>query len=249
MTVRQQRRVLVVEDASSLRNLITNYLRANGMRVDSAWTVAGARRALSIFRPEIVLLDLGLEDGDGLELIPEILRARGQCLVISARDQASDRIQALELGAEDYMTKPIDLRELLLRLRRLSRMVQESPDVTMEVGGIKIDIAQRALVDSTGSVFIHLTGAEFRLMRLFLDRIGQPIDRQTIAKHVLSMSCLNTSRAIDVLVSKVRRKLTSIHPLASLQNVRGLGYMLQIADPAPGRYFGVQDTQTSVNEG
>ncbi len=224
-------RILVVEDSAALRQLIASYLRTNGMQVDLAWSLQGARRALKIFKPELVILDLGLEDGDGYDLIADISAAGAPCIVISARERPIDRILSLELGADDYMTKPIELRELLLRLRRLSRLISQNSSVgggnIVEFQNVKLDIANREVMRSNGQPGSRLTAAEFRLLRLFLETPGEVIARATIAKKVLNKSWIENSRAIDVLVSKLRRKLEAGGGELTLRNVRGTGYMLE----------------------
>jgi len=114
---RIETRVLLVEDSESVRQMIGEYLRNNGMQVDNAWSIAAARRSLDLFKPDLVLLDLSLEDGEAFDLLTAIARAEIPCIVVSARESAIDRVLSLELGAQDYIVKPVELRELLLRIR------------------------------------------------------------------------------------------------------------------------------------
>jgi DNA-binding response OmpR family regulator len=233
-------RILIVEDSAALRQLIASYLRTNGMQVDLAWSLQGARRALKIFKPELVILDLGLEDGDGYDLIADITAAGAPCIVISARERPIDRILSLELGADDYMTKPIELRELLLRLRRLARLITPNGSGNasniVEFHNVKLDIANREVVRANGQPGNRLTAAEFRLLRLFLETPGEVIARATIAKKVLNKSWIENSRAIDVLVSKLRRKLETGGGELTLRNVRGTGYMLETPNKASQQF-------------
>lgn len=156
--------------------------------------------------------------------------------MISARERPIDRILSLELGADDCMTKPIELRELLLRLRRLAGLI--SPNMSghasniIEFHDVKLDIANREVVRANGQASNRLTAAEFRLLRLFLETPGEVIARATIAKKVLNKSWIENSRAIDVLVSKLRRKLETGGGELTLRNVSGTGYMLEAPSKA-----------------
>lgn len=220
-------RVVVIEDSEPVRQMISMYLSNNGMKVFEAGSVAAGRRAVNLLKPQVVLLDLGLEDGDGFDLLPEIVSLKIPCMVISARSQALDRVVSLEKGAHDYMTKPIELRELLLRIRRMISMTAinvSANDSIWSFGEIKVDQALRAIVTTNGSKSVPITAMEFKLLRIFTSRAGRVVDRGELAK-VIGVRSVEISRALDISVSRLRKKLRDAGYDVNLRSVRGSGYL------------------------
>ena len=220
-------RVVLIEDSEPIRQMISVYLSNNGMKVFEADTVSAGRRAVSLLKPQIVLLDLGLEDGDGIDLLPEIVNQKIPCMVISARSQALDRVISLEKGAHDYMTKPIELRELLLRMRRMmaSQSIVSSPNETVwAFGEIRVDQALRAIIPASGNKNVPITAMEFKLLRMFTSRAGRVVDRAELAK-VIGVRSVEVSRALDISVSRLRKKLRDAGYEVNLRSVRGSGYL------------------------
>ncbi len=220
-------RVVLIEDSEPVRQMISVYLSNNGMKVFEADTVSAGRRAVNLLKPQIVLLDLGLEDGDGIDLLPEIVNQKIPCMVISARSQALDRVISLEKGAHDYMTKPIELRELLLRMRRMmaSQSIVSSPNETIwAFGEIKVDQALRAIIPANGNKNVPITAMEFKLLRMFTSRAGRVVDRAELAK-VIGVRSVEVSRALDISVSRLRKKLRDAGYEVNLRSVRGSGYL------------------------
>jgi DNA-binding response OmpR family regulator len=220
-------RVVLIEDSEPIRQMISVYLSNNGMKVFEADTVSAGRRAVSMLKPQIVLLDLGLEDGDGIDLLPEIVNQKIPCMVISARSQALDRVISLEKGAHDYMTKPIELRELLLRMRRMmaSQSIVSSPNETVwAFGEIRVDQALRAIIPASGNKNVPITAMEFKLLRMFTSRAGRVVDRAELAK-VIGVRSVEVSRALDISVSRLRKKLRDAGYEVNLRSVRGSGYL------------------------
>ncbi len=220
-------RVVLIEDSEPIRQMISVYLSNNGMKVFEADTVSAGRRAVNLLKPQIVLLDLGLEDGDGIDLLPEIVNQKIPCMVISARSQALDRVISLEKGAHDYMTKPIELRELLLRMRRMlaTQSIVSSPNETVwAFGEIKVDQALRAIIPASGNKNVPITAMEFKLLRMFTSRAGRVVDRAELAK-VIGVRSVEVSRALDISVSRLRKKLRDAGYEVNLRSVRGSGYL------------------------
>ena len=220
-------RVVLIEDSEPVRQMISVYLTNNGMKVFEADTVNAGRRAVNLLKPQIVLLDLGLEDGDGIDLLPEIVNQKIPCMVISARSQALDRVISLEKGAHDYMTKPIELRELLLRMRRMmaTQTITTSPNETVwAFGEIKVDQALRAIIPANGGKNVPITAMEFKLLRMFTSRAGREVDRAELAK-VIGVRSVEVSRALDISVSRLRKKLRDAGYDVNLRSVRGSGYL------------------------
>jgi two-component system OmpR family response regulator len=223
--------VLVVDDDSSIRQLISVFLRANNLDVSEAWSVQGARRMLASKKFDAMVLDLELDDGEGFEVLRDERAKAVQTVVVSSRQLAIDRVVSLELGADDYVTKPIDLRELLLRLRRSLLRARAAPstdapaDVPIDRGGhVTLDVAERAICRD-GRPLCKLSGREFKLLRLFLAGDQSIIDRDRIARDALDWRSAGDSRAVDMLVSKLRKKIGLAGGENAIKNIRGEGYM------------------------
>lgn len=223
-------RILIVEDSESVRVLVTDYLQRKGYEVQGVTSLLAARAALKTFCPEILVLDLGLDDGDGSELLAD-LRADGVgCIVISSRAAIKDRLQLLELGADDYLIKPFDLQELYLRVRNMLaqrlRGASSSGDVVVEYRGIRILLATRSVIDAEGKVIAILTDSELLLIRSLSQAFGSVVTRKDLYASVFGRKSFEGSRALDVLVSKLRRKLKEIGAHVDIKSVRGAGYMM-----------------------
>ncbi len=222
--------ILLVEDSRALRSLVSSYLTKLGCNVADVATLAEARRRLAgAQQPDLVLLDLDLADGDGLELLAEV-DARGiHAIVVSERARTEDRIRSFESGAQDFIPKPVDLRELHLRIARLWRGQKGAVDtpVVLETlcGAAILDIANRKLKGANGPA-IPLTGSEFRLLHLLVQNEGSLVERSVIARDVLGHGQASLSRSVDVMISKLRRKLAQANSQRFIRNVRSEGYVL-----------------------
>jgi DNA-binding response OmpR family regulator len=223
-------RILIVEDSDSVRVLVTDYLRQKGYEVQGATSLVAARAALQSFRPEILVLDLGLDDGDGSELLAEQRASGIGCIVISSRADIKDRLQLLELGADDYLIKPFDLQELYLRVRNMLaqrlRAASATGDVVVEYQGIRIVLATRSVIDAEGKTLTILTDSELLLIRALSQSFGAVVTRKDLYAGVFGRKSFEGSRALDVLVSKLRRKLKEIGAHLDIKSVRGAGYMM-----------------------
>lgn len=226
-------RVLLVEDASSFRKMLGTFLRKNNYEVYEAWSLASARRLLPSVQPNLMLLDLQLEDGDGYSLLREYADRDLSILVISAREEVGDRVISLELGAEDYMVKPIDLRELLLRMRRIERLAaSRNYGSIIDFGSFVLDLVNRKIV-RPGYPEVSLSHSEFLLARILMEADGKILTRDTIARRVLGKSNVASSRAVDVLVSKLRKKLDPTGQSSLIWSVRGEGYRFALERKRP----------------
>ncbi len=227
-------RVLVVEDSSSLRLLVVNFLEAQGFVVAEASSIAAAQAELRGFRPQIALLDLMLDDGEGYDLIAAMTKQGVPVMVISAKDTPLDRILCLELGADDFLMKPFELREMLLRIRRLIKLIPPDdgtkvPSSVLSFGSFSLDLVERTVTKSSG-VSSKLTDAEFRLLRLFVENPQVVLDRKRIGREIFQRSFMDNSRSIDVLVSKLRKKVDNPNGASTITNVRSTGYVFS-AEP------------------
>ncbi len=216
--------VLLVEDDDSIAEPLAEGLRREGFSVERAATGA---EALAAETPEFVLLDLRLPDVDGLTVCRE-LRARSTVpiIVVSARGEEVDRVVGLELGADDYLVKPFGLRELIARMRAVTRRADGHSDSVegeeVVAGAIKIDLrAHRALVDGEE---ISLTAKEFELLTLLARNAGAVVSREQILREIWHTTWYGSSKTIDVHVAALRRKLRRPE---MIETVRGIGLRLQ----------------------
>lgn len=226
--------VLVVEDDQALQRSLLVTLKAAGYSCVSAATLAEARRARAHHRPHVILLDLGLPDGDGLEFIGDIRReALTPIVVLTARDAEVLKVRALDAGADDYVTKPFGLDELLARLRAALRHgVQSSgsaPVVT--TGPLQVDLAARVV--RRDGVEIDLSPKEFEILALLAAQLGKVVRHGDILKAVWG-SERSDIQYLRVYMAQLRAKLEadSARPTLLLSDP-GVGYRLVALDPAP----------------
>jgi len=230
-------RLLVVDDDSGLRETLADFFEIEGYAVAQAANVRDARAQLAEIDPDLMLLDINMPGGDGLTFAAE-LRARSTIpiIILSGKGAMVDRVVGLEVGADDYVAKPFELRELLARVRAVLRRTRSAPepqstapDTAQRVGRFSAFVFkphQRTLLGPTGEV-IDLTGAEYNLLAAFIDRPNRVLSRDAIADLTRKDDWDAFDRSIDTLVSRLRRKLAS-HAEASqlIQTVRGEGYVL-----------------------
>ena len=198
--------LLLVEDDTVARVAVAENLVAHGYAVVEAATAADAFRAWDAARPDLILLDLGLPDLDGLTIIRRVRReAATPILVLSARGREADKIEALEAGADDYVTKPFGIDELLARLRALLRRAAPSSEPVIDVGELTVDLEKR-IVLVRGAV-VQVTPIEFDLLSLFARNEGKLLTHRTILREVWGPAYGAESHYLHVYVSQLRRKL------------------------------------------
>ncbi len=225
--------ILVVDDDAEIRNLLGEYLQKNGYRVTAVADGKAMRVALVSKRPDIVVLDLMLPGEDGLTLCRD-LRARSEVpiIMLTARGEETDRIVGLELGADDYLPKPFNPRELLARIKSVLRRSRALPEnlKTEEArlfrfAGWTLDIATRNLLSPEG-VLVALSGMEFKLLRVFLSHPNRVLNRDQLIDLMLSRDAGPFDRAIDVQISRLRHRLGEDAKEPSIiRTVRGEGYV------------------------
>lgn len=216
--------VLVVEDDPAIADLVARYLRREGFGVAVETNGTAALAAVRTKRPVAVILDVGLPSMDGIEVC-RALRAGGDwtpVLFVTARDDEVDRVLGLELGADDYVTKPFSPRELVARVRTVLRRGGVVADV-LEVGRVRIDLTQRR--SWADGVEVSLTSTEFELLAQLMRRPRQVFERPQLLSAVWGHQVAGT-RTVDVHVAQLRAKLGAASPI---RTVRGVGYA---ADPA-----------------
>lgn len=216
--------VLIVDDDHKIRDLLARYLFEQGFRVTTAQDAAAARSAMRGLSFDIILLDIMMPGESGLDLARELkATTRLPICMLTARSEAEDRIEGLEIGVEDYVPKPFEPRELLLRLRNILKRGQEVTGCADEahMGPYVFYISRGELKRDDET--IKLTERERELLRLFAQRRGVPVQRHELA----SDDNTGSERAIDVQINRLRRKIESdpSNPVY-LQTVRGKGYIL-----------------------
>ena len=212
--------VLVVEDDTPVRNLITTTLKTHEYRYLSAQNGASAVMEALSHNPDIVLLDLGLPDMDGVEIIQKIRSwSNMPIIVISARTEDSDKIGALDAGADDYLTKPFGVMELLARVRALLRRTQEeTPSAVMTLGDVTLDRESHRV--TAGGQEIALTHMEFELLAFLMAHAGKAVTREVLLDDVWGIAYSGDTRTIDVHVRTLRQKLgDSGRMIATIRNV------------------------------
>jgi two-component system, OmpR family, KDP operon response regulator KdpE len=229
--------VLIVEDDDATRRLIASNLRQHHHVVDEAATVAAARAAWDARRPDLVILDLGLPDRDGSELIRRIRRdATTPILVLSARGEEADKIDALEHGADDYVTKPAGLGELRARVGALLRRgggPGGTVDGRLTVGAVSLDLVRRAVTVAGRAV--ELTPREYELLKVLLGQPERVLTRARLLRAVWGTEYAAEAHYLHVYVSRLRRKLRAADPSGAagrmIEAEPGIGYRVR----APSR--------------
>ena len=224
--------VLLVDDEAALREPLAEYLSRQGFDVTQANSAAEARSRLRDSTPDLVLLDIMMPGEDGLSLCRHLVEARQiPVIFITARGEATDRIVGLEIGADDYVVKPFDPRELVARIRSVLRRAgrqngEPSETFVFEFEGWQLDPLKRRLIDSEGAV-ISISSAEFRLLMAFLEHPREVLDRDRLLDMVQGREAHLFDRAVDNQISRLRRKIEvdSRNPQL-IQTVWGGGYML-----------------------
>ncbi|MDA8266141.1 MAG: response regulator transcription factor [Actinomycetota bacterium] len=217
--------VVVIEDDANIAELVDLYLRRDGFRVLVARDGEAGLELVRRERPRMVILDVGLPgERDGFEIC-RTLRAEGSwpVLFLTARDDEIDRVLGLELGADDYVTKPFSPRELVARVRTVLRRTERPPlgEATVSIGEITIDPSRREV--SLGGVLVVLTPREFDLLAWMANHKGFVLSRQQLLDGVWGSSWYGDARTVDVHVAQLRRKLGPDLPLAT---IRGVGYRM-----------------------
>jgi len=225
-------RILVVDDDPDLRRLIAEFLSCHGYQVAAADNVAGMQRELATSPVDLVILDVMMPGEDGLSAARRLAAVGGPpVIILSALGSDTDRIVGLEVGADDYLAKPCNPRELLARVRAVLRRRQGGPteaaatSQTYEFAGWLLDAQRRDLRDPQG-VYIDLSDGEFALLRCFVERPQRVLSRDQLLDLVHAGNRDVFDRAVDSQVSRLRRKLNERAGSELIRTVRNEGYML-----------------------
>jgi two-component system KDP operon response regulator KdpE len=230
--------VLLVEDDAAARGAVAVNLAARGYRVVEAEDGRGALRLWESSRPDLVLLDLGLPDIDGMAVLVRIRReATTPVVILSARGQERDRIAALDAGADDYLTKPYGLGELHSRMRAVMRRAA-GPDAdaagVLEVAPVRLDVGRRSVTVS--GVPVELTPREYELLKVLLAHAGRVVTSGKLLRAVWGSSYADEGHYLHVYVSRLRRKLAAADPTGAagkiVVNEPGVGYRVVAGGPS-----------------
>lgn len=221
-------RVLLIEDEPRLAEAVREQVAAAGHAVDVAGRLDDAEAALRAVDYQLVLLDLHLPDGLGLELLRGLRRAgdRRPVIILTARDQVSDRIAGLNAGADDYLVKPFDLEELSARVAAVARRYAGNPNPLLRLGPLEIDRAERHVrLDGRE---VALTRSEWAILDLLVQRPGAVVAKDRIEEALYAFGAEVESNAVEVHVSRLRKKLGR----TLIETRRGLGYRLAVPQRA-----------------
>ena len=217
-------RILLVEDDASLGDAVATGLRLEELAVDWARTLAQAEELLVATDYDVVCLDLGLPDGDGLDLCRRMqegeLRTPRRLLMLTARDGIADRVGGLDAGADDYLVKPFSLAELAARIRALLRRNGQRGSV-VEVGDLRVDVAARRVTRDGEAIM--LTGREFAVLHYLAAHEGEAVSAERLLVHCWDSNADDLTNSVKVIVSRVRAKLGEP---GLITTERGVGYRL-----------------------
>lgn len=216
-------RILLVEDDAALGRAVREHLMLTGQAVDHVGSRAEAEAALRAHDHTLVLLDLGLPDGSGLDVLRG-MRGRGDwrpAIILTARDQITDRIEGLKAGADDYLVKPFDFGELLARVQAVTRRTAARPDREFQAGSVRLHLEDRRAVLAGKEV--TLTGREWAVLERLLQRPGAVVSRERLEEAIYGFGEEVESNAVEVHVSRIRKKLGA----ALIETLRGVGYRVR----------------------
>lgn len=225
--------LLLVEDDGSTRSLVAANLEAHGYQVRAAGTATDAVRAWDAQRPDLVILDLGLPDADGMTVIRRVRRdGTTPILILSARDEEPDKVAALELGADDYVTKPFGLEELRARVGALLRRAAGPAADTagsITLGPLVLDVTRRDV--RIGDVPVDLTPREYELLKVLMGQPGRLVTRGALLRAVWGRQYVEEDHYLHVYVSRLRRKLAAADPSGTMHDLitaePGVGYRIR----------------------
>ena len=215
-------RILLIEDDPGLGNAVRDQIASDGHVTDLAPSLSYARDLLATMAYDLILLDLGLPDGRGLDFL-KALRTKGSVtpvMILTADDRITERIEGLNIGADDYIVKPFDLAELSARVSAVGRRYTGNPNPLISLGALAIDLSSRSIYSPVGQ--IDLSQRQWIIFEALLQRPGQIVSKSQIEDQLYSFDAEVESNTIEVYVSRLRKKLGK----EAVETIRGLGYRL-----------------------
>lgn len=230
----EQHKILIVEDEKNLGSTLMEYLQAQNYQVFWSQTKEDADKVFKKEEPNIILLDIGLPDGNGLELAKQWreIRKNFVFLFLSALNDPETKVEGLELGAQDYITKPFALKELTLRLEKIKELDQSLKTTSDEIvhGDLKILFNQYEVIDGEGKT-IALSQKECAILKLLYEKSPEAVEREDIIQEVWGNNKFPSNRTIDNYIVKLRKWCeTDKQSTINIQSIRGIGYKLIIKD-------------------
>jgi DNA-binding response OmpR family regulator len=220
-------KLLFVEDEEKIANFVAKGLKEEHYEVDVAASKAAALELAEKGRFDLLILDLMLPDGDGLE-VARRFRSRGDTvpiLMLTARSSVRDKVEGLDAGADDYLTKPFEFEELLARIRALLRRARSDKQAVLAIGGLELDLVSRR-VRREGKEIV-LTNKEYSLLEFLLENAGQVVTRNMISERVWEQEFDPITNVIDVYVNYLRSKIDKGFSKPLINTVRGVGYVIR----------------------
>lgn len=226
-------RLLLIEDNRDLARLVVNGLSAHDFAVDHCATLGGASAFVESARYDLILLDLGLPDGDGIDYVHALRRSGSSVpiLILTARDGLDHRLIGLDSGADDYLIKPFAISELVARCRALLRRPGGSLGVNLVFGNLQLDTIRRSL--TVGHRNVGASPREIALLETLLRNVGKVVARENLLGSLYSFGEDVTANALDAAVSRLRKKLDQSGATVTLTSVYGVGYALFCAPEQP----------------
>jgi DNA-binding response OmpR family regulator len=220
-------RVLLVEDQAELSGLVAANLRRSGFAVDQAKLLEEAQAALATTRYDIILLDLRLPDGDGFDLVRGLRRRKDftPIIALTARDRLNDRVEGLNLGADDYLVKPFAHEELLARVQAVLRRPKEArePQVSLANLTVAMENAEVSVADRP----LEVPRRELAVLRLLMRRAGRVVSRESLENAMYDDSREIESNALEAAISRLRKRLTAAGAAVEVLGVRSAGYLIR----------------------
>ena len=229
--INNQAHILIVDDDERIRNLLQKFLLRNGFFASNARDAAHARRLLSSIEFDMIVLDVMMPGEDGLSLTIDLRKTLSTpILLLTAKSESNERIMGFEAGADDYLTKPFEPKELVLRINSILRRMPKDDinlalPTTIQMGAVRYDLSRGELWDN--NALVKLTATESALLRIFSVNLHNPVSRPKLVEDLTKNGVPSQERSVDVQITRLRRKL-EVDPKMPryLQTVRGAGYML-----------------------
>ena len=229
--INNQAHILIVDDDERIRNLLQKFLLRNGFFASIARDAAHARRLLSSIEFDMIVLDVMMHGEDGLSLTIDLRKTLSTpILLLTAKSESNERIMGFEAGADDYLTKPFEPKELVLRINSILRRMPKDDinlalPTTIQMGAVRYDLSRGELWDN--NALVKLTATESALLRIFSVNLHNPVSRPKLVEDLTKNGVPSQERSVDVQITRLRRKL-EVDPKMPryLQTVRGAGYML-----------------------
>lgn len=221
-------RILVIEDEQHLQNQIRQQLEAAGYMVDTCSNGEEGLFLATEYRPDAAIVDIGLPGKSGLEVI-KTLREQGSLLpllILTARSSWQDKVQGLEIGADDYLTKPFQMEELQARIKALLRRATGIPQTRLECDSIVLDVATQQLL--VNGINVELTTFEYRLLEELMRHHGEVLSKDTLTDVLYPRDEERDSNVIEVMIGRLRRKLDPSGQLKPIETLRGRGYRFSL---------------------